>query len=59
MLIDPALIALSNETTSTATPDTAADAPPLTAASVIRQILPPPDLEPSSGPMRSTARAGE
>jgi hypothetical protein len=59
MLIDPALIALSNETTCTATPDTTADAPP-TATSVVRQILPPPDLEPSSGPTRSTsARAGE
>jgi len=63
MIIDPALIALSKETTCMATPDTAADAPP-TTASVVRQISPllAPHLEPSSGPTRSTsesARAGE
>lgn len=59
MVIDPALIALSNKTTCAVTPDTATDRPP-TAASVVQQIPPTLTLEPSSGPTRSTsARAGE
>lgn len=55
MLIDPALIALSNETACTITPGTAADLHtlPTTQTMAVRQ----PDLvlEPSSGPTRSTA----
>ena len=55
MLIDPALIALSNETARTITPGTAADLHtlPTTQAAAVQQ----PDLvlEPSSGPTRSTA----
>ena len=55
MLIDPALIALSNETACTITPGTAADLHtlPTTQTTAVRQ----PDLvlEPSSGPTRSTA----
>ena len=58
MLIDPVLIALSNETACTVAPGTAADlhTPPTATAAL------PPDLvlEPSSGPTRSTSvRAGE
>jgi hypothetical protein len=66
MLIDPALIALSNETTCTtlanSNPNTTAPLPSATATSAVRPIPPLPDLglEPSSGPTRLTSvHAGE